>query len=182
MRRAFGRFAGALTRCCTGPGRHWLGGSVTVVAIAVYQRFVGDLTLPAMYLFGGLLIAAATAYAIIPLRAAKWVPVSGAIGQIVLLASSPPASSCTAPSTACTASQPRTSARPGRCSSQWCRCCCTFVGVELPATAGEEMINPRRDIPAAIGRAGIGQALMYGIPILAVLIVLPPGRSPRCTA
>jgi amino acid transporter len=51
----------------------------------------------------------------------------------------------------------------------------SFVGVELPATA-EEMTDPRRDIPAAIARAGIGQALMYGIPMLAVLIVLPAGQ------
>jgi len=50
----------------------------------------------------------------------------------------------------------------------------SFVGIELPATAGEEMVDPRRDIPAAIGRAGIAQLLMYAIPILAVLIVLPP--------
>jgi amino acid transporter len=49
----------------------------------------------------------------------------------------------------------------------------SFVGVELPSTAGEEMRNPRRDIPVAIARAGVGQALMYGIPILAVLVVLP---------
>ena len=30
----------------------------------------------------------------------------------------------------------------------------SFVGVELPATAAEEMVNPRRDIPVAIVRAG----------------------------
>jgi len=35
------------------------------------------------------------------------------------------------------------------------------------------MRDPRRDIPIAIARAGIGQALMYGVPILAVLVVLP---------
>ena len=29
----------------------------------------------------------------------------------------------------------------------------SFTGVELPSTAGEEMVNPRRDIPAAIGLA-----------------------------
>jgi glutamate:GABA antiporter len=52
----------------------------------------------------------------------------------------------------------------------------SFTGVELPSTAAEEMVDPRRDIPAAIFRAGIGQALMYGIPILAVLIVLPSGQ------
>jgi amino acid transporter len=48
-----------------------------------------------------------------------------------------------------------------------------FLGFELPSAAGEEMRDPRRDIPVAIARAGVGQALMYGIPLLAVLVVLP---------
>ena len=39
--------------------------------------------------------------------------------------------------------------------------------------AAEEMVDPRRDIPVAIARAGFGQPLMYAIPILAVLVVLP---------
>jgi amino acid transporter len=30
----------------------------------------------------------------------------------------------------------------------------SFVGVELPSTAGEEIRDPRRDIPVAIARAG----------------------------
>jgi amino acid transporter len=52
----------------------------------------------------------------------------------------------------------------------------SFVGIELPTSAAEEMVDPRRDIPAAIGRAGIGQLLMYAIPILTVLLVLSPAR------
>ena len=40
----------------------------------------------------------------------------------------------------------------------------SFVGIELPSTAAEEMVDPRRDIPVAIARAGVGQALMYGDP------------------
>ncbi len=52
----------------------------------------------------------------------------------------------------------------------------SFVGIELPTSAAEEMVDPRRDIPAAIGRAGIGQLLMYAVPILTVLLVLPPAR------
>ena len=36
------------------------------------------------------------------------------------------------------------------------------------------MVDPRRDMPVAIARAGVAQALMYGVPILAVLVVLPP--------
>lgn len=35
----------------------------------------------------------------------------------------------------------------------------SFVGIELPSAAAEEMVEPRRDIPAAIRWAGIGQAL-----------------------
>jgi glutamate:GABA antiporter len=116
----------------------WLGGSVAVVAMAVYQQLVGGLSLAGMYLFGAVFVGVATAGAIVPLRLGKWIPTSGAVGQIVLLYS--------------------------------------FTGVELPSTAGEEMVNPRRDIPVAISRAGISQALMYGIPILAVLIVLPAGQ------
>ena len=67
----------------------------------------------------------------------------------------------------------------------------SFVGIELPTSAAEEMVDPRRDIPAAIGRAGIGQLLMYAVPILTVLLVLPPARvsslhglidaMPRCS-
>ena len=57
----------------------------------------------------------------------------------------------------------------------------SFVGVELPSAAAEEMVDPRRDVPVAIARAGVAQALMYGIPILAVLVVLPARSITRCT-
>jgi len=52
----------------------------------------------------------------------------------------------------------------------------SFVGIELPSSAAEEMVDPRRDIPVAIARAGLGQLLMYAVPILAVLLVLPVDR------
>ncbi len=87
VRRAFGRYAGALTSLLYWAGTPmWLGGSVAVVAMAVYQQFLGGLSLAGMYLFGAVFIGLATAAAIIPLRFGKWVPTSGAVGQIVLLA------------------------------------------------------------------------------------------------
>ena len=100
----------------------------------------------------------------IPLRVGKWLPTSGAIGQIVLLAfftvsvaiygiqhgvhgigvgDLPPSGAgfiAVAPILLY-----------------------SFVGVELPTSAAEEMRNPKRDIPAAIARAGLAQALMYGV-------------------
>jgi amino acid transporter len=178
VRRAFGRYAGALTSLLYWAGTPmWLGGSVAVVAMAVYQQFVGGLSLTGLYLFGIVFIALATAGAVIPLRFGKWIPTSGAVGQIALLAFF-------------TMSVVLYGVRHGvhgisvgDLSPSGAVFIAivpvllySFVGVELPSTAAEEMINPRRDIPVAIARAGIGQALMYGIPILAVLIVLPAGQ------
>jgi amino acid transporter len=175
VRRAFGRYAGALTSLLYWAGTPlWLGGSVAVVAMAVYQQFLGGLSLAGLYLFGVVFIAVATAGAIIPLRLGKWIPTSGAIGQIALLAFF-------------TISVILYGARNGVHGISVADLTpshavfiaivpvllYSFVGVELPSTAAEEMINPRRDIPVAICRAGIGQALMYGVPILAILIVLP---------
>src|SRR5829696_6181052 len=172
---AFGRFAGALTSLLYWAGTPmWLGGSVAVVAMSVYGRFFGELAQPALYLFGAGFIGLATVGAVVPLRYGKWLPTSGAVGQIGLLSFF-------------TASVAIYGARHGvhgiavgdltPTSATFIAVVpvllYSFVGVELPSTAGEEMRNPRRDIPVAIARAGIGQALMYGIPILAVLLVLP---------
>ena len=120
-------------------------------------------------------IGVATFAAVVPLRFGKWVPSSGAIGQIVLLGFFTVtviiygvssgihgiAVGDLSPSTA-----GFIAVAPILLYS--------FVGIELPTAAAGEMRNPRRDIPASIGRAGLAQALMYGMPVLAVLIVLPP--------
>ncbi len=175
VRTAFGRYAGSLTSLLYWAGTPmWLGGSVTVVAISVWQRFVSDLSTSQMYLFGTVFIGVATLAAIVPLRYGKWVPTTGAVGQIGLLAffttsvviygvqhgAHGISVGDLAPSTSVFIA-----VVPVLLYS--------FVGVELPSTAGEEMVDPRRDIPIAIARAGIGQALMYALPILAVLVVLP---------
>jgi len=49
-------------------------------------------------------------------------------------------------------------------------------GFELPSAASEEMLNPRRDVPFAVLRSGIATVLFYGVPVLAILLVLPPSR------
>jgi amino acid transporter len=51
-----------------------------------------------------------------------------------------------------------------------------FVGFELPSAAGEEMKNPQRDVPVGIARSATGTVLLYGIPILAILLLLPKGQ------
>src|SRR6266567_873700 len=48
-----------------------------------------------------------------------------------------------------------------------------FVGFELPSSAGEEMTNPQRDVPFAIARSTIGSVVLYALPVIGILIVLP---------
>ena len=48
-----------------------------------------------------------------------------------------------------------------------------FVGFELPNSAGEEMTNPQRDVPFAITRSGVSSVLLYALPVIGILIVLP---------
>lgn len=51
-----------------------------------------------------------------------------------------------------------------------------YVGFELPSAAGEEMKDPQRDVPFTVFRSAIGTVLLYGGPILAILLVLPQAR------
>ena len=48
-----------------------------------------------------------------------------------------------------------------------------FVGFELPSAAGDEMKDPQKDVPVTIRRAWLVAILAYGLPILAILLVIP---------
>jgi len=48
-----------------------------------------------------------------------------------------------------------------------------YVGFELPSSAGEEMTNPKRDVPFGIARSAVASVLLYALPVLGILIVLP---------
>ncbi len=51
-----------------------------------------------------------------------------------------------------------------------------YVGFELPNAAGDEMEDPQRDVPVTVLRACITAILMYGLPILAIVCVLPKSQ------
>jgi amino acid transporter len=51
-----------------------------------------------------------------------------------------------------------------------------YVGFELPSAAGEEMKNPQRDVPLGVARSAVGTVVLYGVPILAILLLLPKGQ------
>jgi glutamate:GABA antiporter len=48
-----------------------------------------------------------------------------------------------------------------------------YVGFELQNGAAEEMEDPQRDVPRSVIRSGIIGVLMYVLPILGILLVLP---------
>ena len=48
-----------------------------------------------------------------------------------------------------------------------------FVGFELPNSAGEEMTNPQRDVPFGIARSTVASVVLYALPVIGILIVLP---------
>ena len=49
----------------------------------------------------------------------------------------------------------------------------SFVGFELPNTAGDEMKDAKHDVPYSILRSTVVAILLYGIPVLGILVVLP---------
>ena len=48
-----------------------------------------------------------------------------------------------------------------------------YVGFELPSAAGDEMKDAQKDVPFTVLRAAATAILLYGLPILAVIAVLP---------
>ena len=138
------------------------------------ESFGSPLSTGAKLAFGVVFIGGATIGAIIPLHYGKWLPSSGAIGQIALL------SVFTLSAIVFGVQHGFHGIAAGDFAPSFTVFIAivpillySFVGIELPSSAAEEMVDPRRDIPIAIGRAGVGQLLMYAIPILAVLLVVP---------
>ena len=47
-----------------------------------------------------------------------------------------------------------------------------FVGFELPSAAGDEMKDPQKDVPFTVLRSAVTAVVLYGVPILAIIMVL----------
>ncbi len=48
-----------------------------------------------------------------------------------------------------------------------------YVGFELQNGAAEEMVDPKRDVPLSVARSGFLGVMLYVIPVLGILLVLP---------
>jgi len=177
VKLAFGRFHGgiaAILYWVTNP--LWVGGSLAFTATAAWSANISKIgtATPGDYLFKLVFIWISIGVAIIALRYGKWIPNAGAILRAVVLGFF----SVTviiygfkhgAAGFSVSDMSPTRAVFFGLVPLLLFN----YVGFELQNGAAEEMENPQKDVPLSILRSGIVGVLMYVVPILCILLVLP---------
>ena len=177
-RLAFGHLAGAVNNFLywiTNPV--WIGGTLAISCIGAVEVFFnhGNTVPTAVFYIITLafvwvsIIAAITSFSV-----GKWVPTAGAFARFLLLAlfiitviifaAKHGAHGLGAASYSPTA---------GGFVLLVGVLLFNFVGFELPNSAGEEMTNPQRDVPFGIARSTVASVVLYALPVIGILIVLP---------
>ncbi|MCW2870998.1 APC family permease [Actinacidiphila oryziradicis] len=176
--RAFGRLAGAVNNFLywvTNPV--WLGGTLSVSAVTAFTTFFNngkDLSTPAFYVFTLLFVWVGVLAAILSFDIGKWIPTAGAWSRFVLLGL------FTLTVVIYGIKHGLHGFGFGDFSPTYAGfvglvpvLMFNYVGFELPNTAGDEMTDAQKDVPYGIFRAAGLSVLLYGLPILGILLVLP---------
>jgi glutamate:GABA antiporter len=174
-RLAFGRFVAAINTVLYWLSNPvWMGGLLCITAVTTFNTFFGDVGSVGKYVFSIAFIWFGVWAAILSFGVGKWIPTLGAWARIALLSFFSlsvvvyafkhglhvPSAGKFAPSyTLFIALVPVLFFN--------------FVGFELPNAAGDEMKNPQRDVPFTVLRSAVAAVALYGVPILAILMVLP---------
>ena len=155
----------------------WLAGTLAITAMAAFSTFFVNLSLTWEYIFGLLFVWAGIASVIMALKFGKWVTTIGAVIRVLLMAF------FTLTLFIYAGEHGVHGFGGGAFKPTWVIFLAAapilifdLEGFELPSAAAEELKNPRKDVPFAILRSGIGTVLFYGVPILAILLVLPTSR------
>jgi amino acid transporter len=177
-RLAFGRLAGAVNNFLywvTNPV--WLGGTLAVLAATTFATFFTSsdtLSTPAFYAFSLIFVWVGVLSAILSFRVGKWIPTIGAWSRFLLLGFFTVSVLVYAAKHGMhgfggSDFQPSYVGFVGLVPILLFN----FVGFELPSSAGDEMTDPQKDVPYAIFRSAVLSILLYGLPILGILLVLP---------
>jgi amino acid transporter len=177
-RMAFGRFVAAINTVLYWLSNPvWMGGLLCITAVETYTTFFGHLGGFAEHVFAFVFIWFGVVAAILSFGVGKWIPTLGAWARIGLLGffslsvviyafsnglHTPAVGEFKPSYTLFIALVPVLFFN--------------FVGFELPNAAGDEMKNPQRDVPFTVLRSAVASVALYGIPILAILMVLPSDR------
>jgi amino acid transporter len=175
VKLAFGRFVasiGAVLYWLSNP--IWLGGALTITAVATFGEFFTPLGGAGKYLFALGFIWFAVWAAILSFSVGKWIPTIGAWVRVAVLAG------FTVTVVAYAFSHGVHGVSAGDFSPTWAIFIAAvpvlffnYVGFELPNAAGDEMKDPQRDVPFTVLRSAVAAMVLYGVPILAILLVLP---------
>jgi glutamate:GABA antiporter len=174
-RLAFGRFVAAINTVLYWLSNPvWMGGLLCITAVTTFNTFFGDLGSIGQYLFALAFIWFGVWAAILSFGVGKWIPTLGAWARIALLGFF--SLSVVVYAFANGLHSPAI----GDFSPSYALFIAlvpllffNFVGFELPNAAGDEMKDPQKDVPFTVLRATVASVLLYGIPILAILMVLP---------
>jgi glutamate:GABA antiporter len=181
-RMAFGRLIASLNTIIYWIANPiWVGGTLAITGVTAWNTFFTGETLTnanhGNYIFAFLFIWVTIVSAIVSFKYGKWIPTLGAWCRIIVL-------------TFFTFSVIVYATRHGVHgfgAGSFAPSYAVFiaavpllffnyVGFELPNAAGEEMKNPALDVPFAVARSLVGAVLLYGGPVLAILLVLPTGQ------
>lgn len=178
VKLAFGRAAAAVVSVMYWVDNPiWLAGTLAITAMATFGTFFVALSLAWQYVFGLIFVWAGIATVITALKFGKWVATGGAVLRVLLIAF------FTLTVIFYAIGHGLHGFGGGAFKPTWAVFALAapilifnLEGFELPSSASEELQNPRRDVPFAVLRSGIGTVLFYGVPILLILLVLRPSQ------
>jgi glutamate:GABA antiporter len=177
-RLAFGYLAGAVNNLLywvTNPV--WIGGTLAISCIGAVETFFNGgnaLATPMLYVISLIFVWLSVLAAIMSFSKGKWLPTAGAIARFAVLGL------FTISVIIYAVKHGAHGLGAGDYKPSFSGFVLlvgvllfNYVGFELPSSAGEEMVNPQRDVPFAIARSTIGSILLYALPVLGILVVLP---------
>ena len=151
----------------------WLGGTLCITAVATFDAFFFDLG-NWKYVFGILFIWVSVWAAILSFGIGKWLPTIGAWGRMIVL------SFFSLTVVIYAIKHGVHGVGGGDFKPTYAVFIAlvpvlffNYVGFELPNAAGDEMKDPQKDVPFTVIRAAFMAVVLYGLPILAILLVLP---------
>ncbi|HYN75448.1 MAG TPA: APC family permease [Candidatus Limnocylindria bacterium] len=182
-RLAFGRYVGAVNNFLywvTNPV--WMGGTLAIAAAATWGTFFGDgpdLGTVPFYVLGLLFIWIGTFAAILSFSVGKWIPITGAFARFIMLGFFTISVVVFAAQNGVNGVSGGDFIPSGMSDIKIgfvglaAVIMFNYVGFELPSTAGDEMKDAQKDVPAAIFKTGIAAFLLYAVPVMGILLVLP---------
>ena len=155
----------------------WIGGSLTITCIAAVQVFFNhgaNVSTPVWFIIALAFVWLSILAAIMSFSKAKWLPTAGAFAWFIVLG----VFTLSVIIFAFKHGAHGLDASGYKLSEGGFVLLVgvllfNFVGFELPSSAGEEMTNPQRDVPFGIARSAVASVVLYALPVLGILIVLP---------